>query len=151
MKHASIRTFLDHYLPRLVGINMQPLICGLDPNAPLMRAMTRIGRWLNKDRPRHLTEAQKATVEQDPELQAAIRKRDQAEQFAMQTHSPEAIEKFDKRKNDVQNMRKRLLYKHRKQVREVFDDEEATIEIDRQLSGMALDEDAKETLQQEPR
>ncbi|OJD22678.1 hypothetical protein ACJ73_05976, partial [Blastomyces percursus] len=149
LKHASIRTFLDHYIPRTVGINMQPLISGLDPNAPLMRAITRIGRWLDKRRPRHLTDVQKATVEQDPELQEAIQKRDRAERRAVQTNSSEAIEKFERRKDDVKKTRNRLLYRYRKQVREEFDDEQAVIDIERQLSGMALDDEAKETLEEE--
>ncbi|EER42287.1 C2H2 finger domain-containing protein [Histoplasma capsulatum H143] len=149
LKHASIRTFLDHYIPRTVSINMQPLISGLEPNAPLMRAITRIGRWLDKRRPRHLTDAQKATVEQDPELQEVIQKRDRAGRRAVQTNSPGAIEKFARRKDDVKKTRNRLLYRYRKQVREEFDDEQAVIDIERQLSGMALDEEAKETLEEE--
>ncbi|EDN06475.1 predicted protein [Histoplasma mississippiense (nom. inval.)] len=149
LKHASIRTFLDHYLPRLVDINMQPLISGQDPNSPLMRAITRIGRWLDKRRPRHLTDAQKATVEQDPELQEAILKRDRAEQRVMQTNSPKGVEKFERRNDDVKKTRNRLLYRYRKQVWEEFDDEQAVIDIERQLSGMALNEEAKETLQEE--
>ncbi|EEH45265.2 uncharacterized protein PADG_01415 [Paracoccidioides brasiliensis Pb18] len=149
LKHASIRTFLDHYIPRTLGINVQPLISGLEPNAPLMRAITRIGRWLDKRRPRHLTDAQKATVEQDPDLQEAIQKRDRAEQRAVQTSSPEAIEKLERLKDDVKKTRNRLLYRYRKQVREEFDDEQAVIDIERQLSGMALGNEAKETLVEE--
>ncbi|EDN05396.1 predicted protein [Histoplasma mississippiense (nom. inval.)] len=149
LKHASIRTFLDHYIPRRVGLNMQALISGLDPNAPLIRAITRIGRFLDKRRPRHLTDAQKAIVEQDPELQEAIQKRDRAKRRAVQTNDPEAIEKLEKRTADVKKTRRRLLYKHRKRVREEFDDEQAVIDIERQLSGEAVDEEAKETLRDE--
>ncbi|OJD09550.1 hypothetical protein ACJ73_10233 [Blastomyces percursus] len=59
LKHANIRTFLKHYIPRVVGINMQAVISGLDPNTPLIRAITRIGRWLDKRRPRHQKGIQK--------------------------------------------------------------------------------------------
>ncbi|OJD21219.1 hypothetical protein ACJ73_07443 [Blastomyces percursus] len=149
LKHANIRTFLNHYIPRVVGINMQAVISGLDPNTPLIRAITRIGRWLDKRRPRHLTDAQKATVEQNPELQKVIQKRDRAKQRVLQTNSPKAIEKFERQKDNVKKTRNRLLYKYRKQVREEFDDEQAVIDIERQLSGEALDEEAMETLQEE--
>ncbi|OJD21255.1 hypothetical protein ACJ73_07408, partial [Blastomyces percursus] len=119
-KSASAR-FWTTIIPRTVSINMQPLISVLDPNAPLMRAITRIGRWLDKRRPRHLTDAQKATVEQDLELQEVIHKRDRAERRAVQTNSPGAIKKFARRKDDVKKTRNRLLYRYRKQFREEFD------------------------------
>ncbi|EDN10985.1 predicted protein [Histoplasma mississippiense (nom. inval.)] len=149
LKHANIRTFLEHYIPRNVCLNMQALISGLDPNSPLMRAITRIGRFLDKRRPRHLTDAQKAIVEQDPELQEAIQKRDRVERRAAQTNDPVTIEKLGKLRADVEKTRRRLLYKYRKRVREEFDDEQAVIDIERQLSGEAVDEEAKETLRDE--
>ncbi|EDN08221.1 predicted protein [Histoplasma mississippiense (nom. inval.)] len=64
-------------------------------------------------------------------------------------NDPGAIEKLEKRTADVNKTRKRLLYKYRKRVREEFDDEQAVIDIERQLSGEAVDEEAKETLQDE--
>ncbi|OJD21465.1 hypothetical protein ACJ73_07195 [Blastomyces percursus] len=117
LKHASIRTFLDHYIPRTVSINMQPLISGLDPNAPLMQGDRGAGS---------------GAAGSHPEEGSGRRRR------ALETNSPEAIEKFARRK-DI----------YRKQVREEFDDEQAVIDIERQLSGMALDEEAKETLEEE--
>jgi hypothetical protein len=49
----------------------------------------------------------------------------------------------------VNKTRKRLLYKLRIQIREEFDNKQAVIDIERQLSGLAVDEDAKATLQEE--
>ncbi|OJD25382.1 hypothetical protein ACJ73_03243 [Blastomyces percursus] len=141
LKHGSIRTFLEHYIPRNVCLNMQALISGLDPNSPLIRAITRIGRFLDNRRPRHLTDAQKAIE--------AIQKRDRAKRRAVQTNDLGAIEKLEKRTADVKKTRKRVLYKYRKRVRKEFDDEQAVIDIERQLSGEAVDEEAKETLRDE--
>ncbi|OJD21915.1 hypothetical protein ACJ73_06740, partial [Blastomyces percursus] len=96
-----------------------------------------------------LRDAQKATVEQNPELQKIIQKSDRAKHRVLQTNSPKAIEKFERQKDNVKKTRNCLLYKYREQVREEFDDEQAVIDIERQLSGEALDEEAMETLQEE--
>ncbi|EDN06187.1 predicted protein [Histoplasma mississippiense (nom. inval.)] len=119
LKHASICMFLEHYIPRTVGINMQALISSLDLNSPLIQAITRIGRWLDKWCPQHLTDAQKATVE------------------------PAASRQSRSLRGTC------LLYKYWKQVRKEFDDEQAVINIEQQLSSEALDEEAMETLQEE--
>ncbi|KAI2834294.1 hypothetical protein CBS11350_10827 [Aspergillus niger] len=152
MKHADIRTFLNHYLPRRIGTDMQALMRGLKPDSDMMRAVTRMGRWIDRRRPRELTDAQKATVEHDPELQKAIRKRDAfSKKFQRsQKKSGRKLDKLDKLKRDVTNTRNRLLYALRQRVREEFDEEQAVLDIERQLAGTAiLDEEAKEQLQTE--
>jgi hypothetical protein len=45
---------------------------GLEPDSAMMRAVTRMGRWIDTQRPRELTEEQKASVEDILELQEAI-------------------------------------------------------------------------------
>ena len=152
MKHADIRTFLKHYLPRRIGTDMQALMRGLKPDSAMMRAVTRMGRWIDRRRPRELTDAQKATVEHDPELQKAIRKRDafSTKLQRSQKKSGRKLDKLDKLKRDVTNTRNRLLYALRQRVREEFDEEQAVLDIERQLAGTAiLDEEAKEQLQTE--
>lgn len=125
---------------------------GLDPDSELMRAVTRMGRWMDPRRPRELTDEQKASVEQEPELIKAIQKRDQ---LAMKLQSQpqkdsEQLDKLERLKKAVTNTRKRLLYALRIRVRQEFDEEQAVIDIERQLSGTALhDEETKETLQKE--
>lgn len=57
MKQSDIRTFLNHYLPRNVDADMQGIMNGREPNTQLMRAITRMSRWIDKGRPRHLTSA----------------------------------------------------------------------------------------------
>lgn len=152
MKHADIRTFLNHYLPRRIGTDMQALMRGLQPDSAMMRAVTRMGRWIDRRRPRELTDAQKATVEHDPELQAAIRKRDVFAKKVQrsQKKTGRKLDKLDKLKRGVTNTRNRLLYALRQRVREEFDEEQAVLDIERQLAGTAiLDEETKEQLQTE--
>lgn len=43
-KHASARTFLEHHHPLRVDTDMIRMICGLDPDVELMRAVSRQSR-----------------------------------------------------------------------------------------------------------
>lgn len=150
MKHASIRTFLNHYLPRRIGTDMQALMRGLEPDSAMMRAVTRMGRWVDTRRPRELTDAQKASVEAMPEMQEAICKRDR---FALNLKqsgkkSRSGLDRHEQLKRNVTNTRSRLLYDLRKRVREEFDSSQAVKDIQRQLvAGTAVqDDETKERL-----
>ncbi|KAJ5737405.1 uncharacterized protein N7483_002530 [Penicillium malachiteum] len=136
MKHASIRTFLNHYLPRRIGTDMQALMRGLEPDSAMMRAVTCMGRWADTRRPRELTDEQKASIETIPELQDAIYKRDS---FARKPeecgkNSRKGLDRLEKLKRNVTNTRSRLLYDLRKRVREEFDSSQAVKDIERQLT-----------------
>lgn len=76
MKHASPRTFLNHYHPLQLDTDMIRVICGLDPDVELMRAITRQSRWRDTRRPRYLTDQQRAQVEDHPEMEEARRNLD---------------------------------------------------------------------------
>lgn len=152
MKHTDIRTFLNHYLPRRIGVDMQALMRGLDPDSELMRAVTRMGRWMDPRRPRELTDEQKASVEEEPELIKAIEKRDS---LAMELRSQskkndDQLAKLERLKKAVTNTRNRLLYALRIRIQRDFDDEQAVMDIERQLAGTAVhDTETKERLRQE--
>ncbi|KAJ5098530.1 hypothetical protein N7532_005531 [Penicillium argentinense] len=144
IKHASIRTFLNHYLPRRIGTDMQALMRGLEPDSAMMRAVTRMGRWVDTRRPRELTEAQKAGVEAMPELQEAIHKRDGLARKLKQSgkQSRREVDRHEQLKRNVINTRSRLLYDLRKRVREEFDSSQAVKDIQRQLAaGTAVHDD----------
>lgn len=152
MKHADIRTFLKHYLPRRIGTDMQALMRGLEPDSAMMRAVTRMGRWIDTRRPRELTEEQKASVEDDPELQEAILKRDNLAEKLKRANKKghKTLDRLHQLKKNVTNTRNRLLYDLRKRVREDFDSHQAVVDIGRQLAGSALyDEETKEILRTE--
>jgi hypothetical protein len=51
---------------------MQEIVCGLNPAEEFSRVVKRMSRWIDTRRPRYLTDAEKASVEKDPELQSAI-------------------------------------------------------------------------------
>jgi quinolinate synthase len=94
-----------------------------------------MGRRIDTRRPRELTDEQKAMIEQHPELQQAIQKREQAERRASRTQGFQALEKLKKHERNVINTKNRLLYRLRQQIREEFDLTQAVIDIERQLRG----------------
>ncbi|KAJ6093617.1 hypothetical protein N7486_008906 [Penicillium sp. IBT 16267x] len=110
MKHASPRTFLNHYHPLQLDTDMIRVICGLDPDVELMRAVTRGGP---------------AQPQQDP-----------------RTQQPGLLLRLQKREKEVRNTRKRLHRSLPHQIREKFDEEQAFLDIEAQLSGTAVKEES---------
>ncbi|KAJ5378357.1 hypothetical protein N7509_011476 [Penicillium cosmopolitanum] len=124
IKYTDIRTFLNHYLPRRIGTDIQSLIQGLEPDSAIIRA-----------RPRKLTDKQKASVEEDSKLKEAIKKRDI---FSKKLYQ-------DKKK--ITNTRNRLFYNLRKYIQEEFDSQQAVTDIKRQLAeGILYKQETKEIL-----
>ena len=142
MKHASPRTFLEHYLPRQVKADTVRIICGLDPDVEMMRAAGRQNRWEDPRRPRYLTEQQRARIEDHPELQQARQQLREIRAQYGKTKEQGLLPRIEKREKEVQNTRKRLLRALRHQIRETFDEEQAFLDIEAQLSGSPVEEDS---------
>lgn len=141
MKHASPRTFLEHYHPLQLDTDMIRIICGLDPDVELMRAVTRQSRWRDTRRPRYLTDQQKAQIDDHPEFEEARRKLDQARAQYKETRQPGLLSRIQQLEKEVKNTRKRLLRALRHRVRQDFDEEQAFLDIEAQLSGRAVKEE----------
>jgi hypothetical protein len=67
MKHSDTKTFLDHDLRRHINTDMQNIINSRKSNKPLMRAITRMSRWIDKRRPRYLIDEQRKSLRNHPE------------------------------------------------------------------------------------
>lgn len=106
MKHASPRTFLDHYHPLQIDTDMIWVICGLDPDVELMRAVTRQNRWEDPRCLRYLTEQQRAQVEDHPELQEARWKLSELGAQYDKTQQPGLLTWIERQKKEVTNTRK---------------------------------------------
>lgn len=52
--HANTRAFLKHYPLHHIDTNVQSVYRRLEPQAPLTRAITRMGRLIGTRRPREL-------------------------------------------------------------------------------------------------
>ncbi|KAL1873654.1 hypothetical protein Plec18167_006171 [Paecilomyces lecythidis] len=147
MKHSNIRTFLDHYLPRHVDTDMQNIMNGRESNRGLMRAITRMSRWIDKRRPRLLSVEQRASLRQHPEYLAAVQRRDDAMEAYRCDPTSENWARRQRREREVTSTFHRLGRALRKQVRSEFDRKQAVLDIERQLSGAAInDREAKEVL-----
>ncbi|KAH7370264.1 hypothetical protein BKA65DRAFT_471486 [Rhexocercosporidium sp. MPI-PUGE-AT-0058] len=73
LQHASVDTFIKHYLPRRSG-DIRAIVSGYEPQKDLMRAASRITRWIDPGRPHALTLRDKWDTEHpvnDVELQLA--------------------------------------------------------------------------------
>ncbi|KAK2737835.1 hypothetical protein FQN57_007393 [Myotisia sp. PD_48] len=147
MNHADIRTFLKHYLPRDIH-QLDCVMRGIAIDSKLKRAMSRMGASIDTRRPRDVPDELKATLDTDPEIQKALLKLKDFETRA-DPSSKTYEKKHDQLKKDIRNARKRRLYELRRQVREEFDDKQAVIDIEHQLSGKAMDEEAREGLEEE--
>jgi len=113
-----------------------------------MRAVTQQSRWRDTRRPRYLTDQQRAEVEDHPELEEARRNLSKIRAQYEETQESGLLPRLQHREKEVRNMRKRLHRSLRHQIREKFDEEQAFLDIEAQLSGTAVKEvsDDKSTL-----
>jgi len=150
MAHATSRTFIKHYRPRR-HTGLQEIMCGLNPDEEFSKAVTRMSRWIDRRRPRYLSDADRESVEKDPELQSAIRWQYELEtQCGDRSHDPALWAVLEDQKRQIHNLRRRLQEKLRKEKRRDFSRKQAVIDIERQLTGGAVsDEPAREVLRKE--
>ena len=150
IKHANTQTFLNHYLPRHIDTDMQNVMNGRASNKNLMRAITRMSRWIDKRRPRHLTPEQRASLRVHPEYVEATRRMNEQAEMCKRDTSDQMLARLDKLTREKVNTFHRLERILRNKTRMEFDRKQATRDIERQLSGMAVDdEEAKEVLRTE--
>lgn len=140
LHHADTSTFLKYYRPRQ-HTDMQEAVFGLKPDEVIRRALTSISRYADKRRPRYLDDTQKALVENDPELQIAIRKRDALLDHFQQTPNLTLGQEVAEAERNIKNTRQRLRYRRKKEIRQAFSDEQAVKDINAQRAGKILSED----------
>jgi Protein of unknown function (DUF3435) len=151
MKHLDRRTFLNHYHPRDIDIDMERTICGLDPDVELMRTVSRHIRWIDKRRPRRLAVEEKKRIEGHPELKEALEKLREASAEHARTQSPDLLALKRHREQEVRNTQKRLWRALRNQIRERFDENQAFLDIEAQLSGDGMvDESEDDSISEVP-
>jgi predicted DNA-binding protein (UPF0278 family) len=134
MKHASISTFLNHYLPRHIDTDMQNVMNGRASNKKLMRAITRMSRWIDKRRPRHLTAEQRASLREHLEYVEATRRLNEHRELCQHDASDQMLARLDKLTRERANTFGRLERVLRKKTRMEFDRKQAKKDIERQLS-----------------
>lgn len=141
MKHSDSRTFLNHYLPRHIDTDMQNVMNGRQSNKSLMRAITRMSRWIDTRRPRHLTPQERASIRENPEYLEAVRRFDEQAKICIFDTGEQMQLRRDKLAREKLNTFGRLERALRQKVRKEFDRKQANIDIERQLSGAAIDDE----------
>ncbi|KAF3492426.1 C2H2 finger domain protein [Arthroderma uncinatum] len=121
MKHASPRTFLDHYHPLQLDTNIIQVIYNLNPNEGLIQA--------------------RAQIEDHPKLEDARCSLSQIRAQYAKTQQPALLPRTQQREKEVRNTRKRLHRSLRYQIRENFDEEQAFLDIEALLSGTLVKEE----------
>ncbi|KAJ6001214.1 hypothetical protein N7481_001623 [Penicillium waksmanii] len=112
-----------------------------------MRAITRMSRWIDTRWPRHLTLEQRASIREHPEYVEVIRRLDKQAEIYIYDPSEQMQLRRDKLTRKKLNTFVLLERALRKKVRKEFDRKQANIDIERQLSGAAINhEEAKNVL-----
>ncbi|KAH8696361.1 putative C2H2 finger domain protein [Talaromyces proteolyticus] len=140
MNHDNTQTFLDYYRPRR-HVNMQEAVLGLTPDKEWQRALTSSSRFKDPERPRYLDADAKALVEQDPDLQTAIRERNKLEDEYEIYSNTDLLPMLQEAEREVTNARQRARYKQKKIMRQGYSRKRAIAEINEQLSGAIQPDD----------
>ncbi|CAG8247959.1 unnamed protein product [Penicillium salamii] len=108
MKHADTRTFLNHYLPRHIDTDIQNIMNGRESNKSLMRAITRMSKWIDKRRPRHLTSEQRASLREHPEYIEVTRRLSEHTEACESDPSAAMQSRLEKLRREISNTFGRL-------------------------------------------
>ncbi|KZF22622.1 hypothetical protein L228DRAFT_246970 [Xylona heveae TC161] len=134
MQHNDPRTFVRHYLPRRVNVDLQAIVRGLEPQAEVMQASCRMLRSLDRRRPYKLTAEQSKSVNQDPRVLRLERRRDRHRGRPTRQEESRRVER------DLRNLKQRLRAKLRRNIRESWDREQAIKDIQHQLAGGSFED-----------
>ncbi|CAI9635546.1 unnamed protein product [Alternaria burnsii] len=140
MGHASISTFLKHYLSRRITVDTQAVVRGIQPQTAFMRAACTMSRSIDLRRPRRLTQEQSASVDEDPSVRFLLDRRDQLKRKVPNaTKHPEYKTLVSKISQERQRRRHALL----KAVKERWEFEQPVRDVERQLAGLDAIDDSE--------
>jgi len=133
LQHANIDTFIKHYLPRR-SADVRAIVSGLEPQKDLMRAASRMTRWIDPNCPQCLTLEQSQSVDKHPRLRQLLAQRARWNQRykGAATKQPG----YGSISCEIVNVRQRLRAELLKQVRDTWDKEHPVNEVELQLAGL---------------
>ncbi|KAF1936514.1 hypothetical protein EJ02DRAFT_83065 [Clathrospora elynae] len=138
MGHASITTFLKHYLSRHITVDTQAVVRGIQPQAALMRAACTMSRSIDCRRPRRLTEEQSASVDDDPSVCSLLNRQEQLKRTVTNaTKHPKYRALASKLSQERQRQRHALL----RDIKERWEFEQPVRDVKRQLAGLETKDD----------
>ncbi|KAF2031734.1 hypothetical protein EK21DRAFT_99467 [Setomelanomma holmii] len=138
MGHASITTFLRHYLSRRITVDTQAVVRGIQPQTALMRAACTMSRSIDHRRPRRLTPEQSASVNNDPSVRSLLKQREQLKRtIPNATKHPKYKALASKINQERQRRRDALL----QAVKERWEFEQPVRDVEWQLAGGEIKDD----------
>jgi len=144
LQHASIDTFIKHYLPWWVTADTRAIVSGYEPQHDLMWAACRMTRWIDPDRPQELTLEQSLSVNLDPYICRLVAQREKWKRRFQGTATQQPGYRILSR--EIFNARQRQRVALLKQVQDRWDLEHPVNEIELQLSGLKFNQDVKTIL-----
>jgi hypothetical protein len=144
LQHASIDTFLRHYLSREIEDDTQNIYRGLEPQKALMRFACLMSRSIDPRRPWKLTPAQSASVNNLP----CIVKWSQI--VARLAGAPKGSRRDERYQKAQKRLRSERARERRLLLLDIIDrykKEQPVIDSERQLSSKAVDEDVRGALE----
>jgi uncharacterized protein DUF3435 len=144
LQHASMDTFIKHYLPHRVTADTAAIMRGFEPQYDMMRAICRMTRWIDPDRPQELTLEQSRSVNQHPCLcQLIVQREKWKRRFKGKATKQRAYRRLG---CEIVSERLRQRTALLKQIQQRWDLEHPVNEVEMQLSGLKFSEEVKTTL-----
>jgi len=138
MGHASITTFLKHYLSRRVTVDTQAAVRGIQPQDALMRAACTMSRSIDPRRPRRLTPEQSTSVNNHPAVRSLLDRRERLKRTLKNaTKDPRYKELNRKINQERQRQRHALL----QDVKKRWEYEQPVRDVEQQLAGIEIKDD----------
>jgi hypothetical protein len=138
MGHASIATFMKHYLDRRITVDTQAVVRGIQSQTALMRAACTMSRSIDHRRPRRLTQEQSASVNDDPSIRSLLKRREQLKRtLPNATKHPKYKALAAKINQERQRQRHALLHA----VKERWEFEQPVPDVEQQLAGGGIKDD----------
>lgn len=144
MGHASISTFLNHYLSRRVNVDTQAVVRGLEPQQAVMHAACTMSRSIDPRRPQRLTPTQSASVNDHTSVRVLLERRDKLKRSGRQVTQHEKYRDLNRRINQE---RQRQRHKLLSQVRENWEFTQPVQDVEIQLAGIDAESEANTALQ----
>jgi hypothetical protein len=138
MGHASITTFLKHYLSRRITVDTQAVVRGIQPQAALMRAACTMSRSIDRRRPRLLTQEQSASVDDNPSVRSLL---DQREQLKRTVRNATKHPKYKALASKISQERQRQRHALLKDIKERWEFEQPVRDVEQQLAGLETKDD----------
>lgn len=141
MGHASIGVFLRHYLSRRVTVDTQAVVRGIQPQDALMRAACTMSRSIDPRRPRRLTSAESASVNDDPTIRLLL---DRREELKRSLNRATKDPKYQALNRTINQERQRRRHKLLQDVKKRWEYEQPVLDVEQQLAGIEPRNDLEE-------